>query len=107
MNIEWDILNMRRFEEDGFVNVVVWLLKAEKKGEAAERRGRSMFRKTEEHTDITPFSELTKEQVIDWVKGDLGDKLDKMLERIEHELDTRINRKNNPPKPVVSGTPWE
>lgn len=51
--------------------------------------------------DFTPYSDLTEEQVIGWVKEALGEE---SVANIASQLEAKLAEKKNPP--VVAGMPW-
>jgi hypothetical protein len=50
---------------------------------------------------FTPYSDLTEEQVIGWVKEALGEE---SVANIASQLEYKLAEKKNPP--VVAGMPW-
>ena len=95
---EWHIANLERETEDGFVYTAHYTIDAKDDVYSAGAYGSIGFERPEE---LIPFSELTEEQVIDWVKEALGS--DKVLE-IGQALLNQINEQRNPTK--AAGVPW-
>lgn len=102
MNIKWDILNLKSCSSDGFITSALWLLTLEKNGITAQRRGRSRFSKNEKNEkNFIRFDNVKKEDVIEWVKGNLGNKLDDILYRMENEIATKSMKNRGLEKTVA------
>lgn len=109
MEISWDIVNMKRSASDGFVTSVTWSIEATADGEQVIRNGRTDFNRPDEEINIVPFEDLTKDQVLNWVKEEVGDiRIERIVKRLEKELERRKELKNSTPKEeTVTGTPWK
>lgn len=94
------INTLERDTADGFVNVVHWnATKAD--GEfSAGSYGTVSFTK-EDGINYVPYASLTEAQVIDWVKGSMGEEGVKAL---EDALAANIAEQQAPKK--ATGTPW-
>jgi hypothetical protein len=96
MNIEWNVVNMDRKTDDGFVITVHYTVTAVDGDFTASTYGTVGY--TEEEGSFTPYEDLTKEQVIEWVKNSLGE------ETVETNLTAQIEALKNPTQ--ESGLPW-
>ena len=105
-NTIWDIAQLERHLPDGdtcpdgAVYTVHWTASLEEDGETASSYG-SVGLGEPEAKSFTPFSELTKEEVLDWTFAALG--VDQVVS-IEEALHNQIQQKVNPTS--ASGTPW-
>ena len=94
----YNIVNLERQANTGGVTIAHWTLTATKEEHAANVYGTVSFTPDSEAEGFVPFDELTKEQVIDWVKSVLD------TESLEAGLAKQIETLENPP--VLSGLPW-
>jgi hypothetical protein len=94
--ITWDIANLERETSDGYVYTAHWAASSTLGEFSAGAYGSVGFERPEE--DLIPFEQLTKDQVLGWVK----DKLD--TDQIEAALASQIAEQQAPQK--ASGTPW-
>ena len=105
-NITWDIAQLeRRLPDgetcpDGAIYTVHWTASLEEDGETASAYG-SVGLGEPEAKNFTPFSELTKEEVVNWTLAALG--IDQVVS-IEEALHNQIQQKVNPTS--ATGTPW-
>jgi hypothetical protein len=105
-NTTWDIAQLERHLPDGetcpdgAVYTVHWTASLEEDGETASAYG-SIGLGEPDPASFTPFSELTKEEVLDWTFAALG--VDQVVS-IEEALYNQIQQKVNPTS--ASGTPW-
>jgi len=105
-NTTWGIAQLERHLPDGntcpdgAIYTVHWTASLEEDGETASAYG-SIGLGEPEAKSFTPFSELTKEEVVDWVFAALG--VDQVVS-IEEALYNQIQQKVNPTS--ASGTPW-
>jgi hypothetical protein len=76
---EWNIAQLERHLTDGAVYTGHWTVSL----------------------DFTPYDELTKEQVVGWVKDALGEE---QVTSVEESLANQIQKKLNPTD--ASGIPW-
>jgi len=95
----YNIAQLERDAATGGVKIAHWTLTAQKEELAASVYGTVSFTPDPEDESFVPFDELTKEQVIDWVKSQLD------TEALEAGLASQIELLENPP--VLTGTPWE
>lgn len=94
------IANLNRDTADGFVNTVHWTASQVDGEFSAGSYGTISFTK-EDGINYVPYESLTEAQVIDWVKGSMGDEGVKAL---EDALAANIAEQKAPKK--ASGTPW-
>ena len=94
----WKIANLERETSDGFVYTAHYTVDVKDDVYSAGAYGSIGFERPEE---LIPFSELTEEQVVGWVKEALGS--DKVLE-IGQALLAQLNEQRNPTK--AAGLPW-
>lgn len=94
----WKIANLERETADGFVYTAHYTVDAKDDVYSAGAYGSIGFERPEE---LIPFSELTEEQVVGWVKEALGS--DKVFE-IGQALLAQLNEQRNPTK--AAGLPW-
>jgi hypothetical protein len=97
MTITWKINNLERQTSDGFVTTAHYNVSAVEGDFNASTYGTVSFTQ-EEGQSMTPFAELTQEQVIGWVQDKLGKDV------VEASLQSRIDEQKNPVQ--LSGLPW-
>jgi hypothetical protein len=97
----WDIANLERETEDGFVFTAHYTVAAKSDDEvyASSAYGSIGFQRPE---NLIPFSELTKELVVSWVQEALGG--DEKVAEIQAALDAQIEEQRHPTK--AAGVPW-
>ena len=91
ITITWTIAQLDRETSDGFVFTAHYQIKAGAYGSLAFERPET----------LVPFSELTQEEVIGWVKEALTEE---KVDEIEAALSTNIAEQVSPTK--ASGVPW-
>lgn len=96
--VAWNIANLERKVEDGFVFVAHWTVEAEDNGYRASSYGSVGFERPE---NLIPFEDLTKEQIIEWVKEALGNE---QVLAIGQALLDQLEQEKNPP--MAFGVPW-
>jgi hypothetical protein len=96
MNFTWNVVQMDRLTSDGFVVTVHYTVNAVDGEFTASTYGTVGY--IQEDKSYTPFADLTKEQVIGWVKDSLGQ------ETVEESLAAQIDALKNPVS--ESGLPW-
>jgi hypothetical protein len=97
---EWNIAQLERHLTDGAVYTAHWTVSLEEEGESASAYGSVGF-SDPDPTDFTPYDELTKEQVVGWVKDVLGEE---QVTSVEESLANQIQEKLNPTD--SPGIPW-
>ena len=98
--IEWNIAQLERHLADGAVYTAHWTVSLEEEGESASAYGSVGF-SDPDPADFTPYDELTKEQVVGWVKDALGEE---QVTSVEESLENQIQEKLNPTD--SPGIPW-
>ena len=98
LTVQWRIANLERETVDGFVYTAHYTVDAKDDVYSAGAYGSIGFQRPD---NLIPFSELTEEQVIGWVKEALGD--EKVLE-IGQALLAQLEEQRNPSK--AAGLPW-
>lgn len=96
--VTWNIANLERETADGFVYTAHYTVDAFSDPYRAGAYGSIGFERPE---NLIPYADLTKEQVIEWVKEALGE--DKVLE-IGQALLTQLDEQRQPTK--QAGVPW-
>lgn len=102
----WAIANLERklpdgnTPPDGQVYTAHWTVNLTDQGESAGAYGSVGFGEPDPN-NYTPFDELTKDQVIGWVKDALGAE---QVASIESSLQAQIQEKLNPTH--SAGVPW-
>lgn len=94
------IANLDRDTADGFVNTVHWTASQVDGEFSAGSYGTISFTK-EDGINYVPYESLTEAQVIDWVKGSMGEE---WRDALEDALAANIAEQKAPKK--ASGTPW-
>jgi len=97
--ITWDIANLERELSDGYVYTAHWTVSSALGEFSAGAYGSIGFERPDD--ELIPFEDLTKEQVLDWVKDKLGAE---QVETIEAGLASQIAQQQAPQK--ASGLPW-
>ena len=95
----WNIANLERETADGFVYTAHYTVDATDGTYSAGAYGSIGFERPE---NLIPYKDLTKDEVIEWVKEAIGS--DK-VEQIEQALSNQINEQRNPTH--ASGMPWQ
>jgi hypothetical protein len=96
MNFTWNVVQMNRNTDGGFVTTVHYNVSAVDGDYTASTYGTVGY--TQEEGNIIPFDSLTPEIVIGWVKDSLGQ------ETVEEALAAQIEAQKNPVQ--KSGLPW-
>lgn len=105
-NATWDIAQLERHLPDGetcpdgAVYTIHWTASYEENGESASAYG-SIGLGDPEPDEFTPFSELTKEKVLNWLFAALGPD---QIVTIEEGLYQQVQGKLNPTS--AAGVPW-
>ncbi len=95
----WNIANLERETQDGYVFVVHYTVNAQDDTYTAGAYGSLGLERPE--GDLIPFSELTEEVVVGWVKEKFGE--EKVTE-IEAALQAQLDEQRQPTK--AAGLPW-
>ncbi len=94
----WKIAQLERETEDGFVFTVHYTVNAD---DGTYTSGAYGSLGLERPDNLIPFSQLTEEIVVNWVKEQFGE--EKVIE-IEAALQAQLDEQHNPSKAV--GVPW-
>jgi hypothetical protein len=95
---EWKIANLERETDDGFVFTAHYTVNASDDVYTSGAYGSLGFERPD---NLIPFSELTEEIVIGWVKETFGE--EKVAE-IEAALQAQLDEQRHPTK--AAGVPW-
>ena len=96
----WAIANLERETADGYVFTAHYTVNANDGTYTSGAYGSIGFQRPD---DLIPFSELTEEQVIAWVKEALGG--DDKVAEIEAALQAQLDEQHAPTK--AAGVPWQ
>ena len=94
----WKIANLERETADGFVFTAHYTVNADDGTYASGAYGSLGFERPD---NLIPFSQLTEEIVVGWVKEKFG--TEKVAE-IEAALQAQLDEQHNPSK--AAGVPW-
>jgi hypothetical protein len=94
MNITWNISQLDRKTADGFVTTAHWTVSATDEDFSASSYGSCGF----DGELTTPYEDLTKEQVLEWVWQTVN------KEETEASLAAQIEGQKNPV--TATGVPW-
>jgi hypothetical protein len=94
----WKVAQLERETDDGFVFTVHYTVNAD---DGTYTSGAYGSLGLERPDNLIPFSQLTEETVVGWVKEKFGE--EKVAE-IETALQAQLNEQHNPTK--ASGVPW-
>ena len=98
---KWAIANLERHTADGVVTTAHYTVDAKDEAYSAGAYG-SIGLEQPDPTSMIPFSQLTEETVIDWVKEKLGG--DEKVEEIEAALQAQLDEQHAPSR--AAGLPW-
>jgi hypothetical protein len=94
----WAIAQLERETADGFVFLSHYTVNAKDDAYASSAYGSIGFERPE---NLIPYSDLTEDEVISWVKDALGaDKVDE----VEAALQNQLDQQRNPTQ--AAGVPW-
>ena len=96
--ISWNIANLERETSDGYVFTAHYTVDANDGTYSAGAYGSIGLERPE---SLIPYSNLTKELVVGWVKDKLGTE---QVEAIEAALQSQLDEQNAPTK--AAGVPW-
>ena len=97
--ISWNIANLERETSDGYVFTAHYTIDANDGTYSAGAYGSIGLERPE---TLIPYSDLTKELVVGWVKDKLGTE---QVEAIEAALQAQLDEKHAPSK--AAGVPWQ
>ena len=109
-SLVWTVRDVDRETSDGFIVHAAWELRGYTKkdnvGIATYRiEGGVKFPTIRTGSEI-PFSNVTKDNVVDWVKAGLGTTEVARYESLMHDALIDIHAKPNPGDGTSAGTPW-
>jgi len=96
--ISWNIANLERETSDGYVFTAHYTVDANDGTYSAGAYGSIGLERPE---SLIPYSNLTKELVVSWVKDKLGTE---QVETIEAALQVQLDEQHAPTK--AAGMPW-
>jgi len=96
--VTWKIANLERETEDGYVFCAHYTVNADDGTYTSGAYGSIGFERPD---NLVPFSQLTEETVVGWVKEKFGE--EKVAE-IEAALQSQIDEQKHPSK--AAGVPW-
>jgi hypothetical protein len=97
--VTWDIATLERELSDGYVYTAHWTVSSTLDEFSAGAYGSIGFERPEE--ELIPFEQLSKEQVLGWVKEKLGAE---QVAATEAALASQIAEQQAPQK--ANGLPW-
>lgn len=100
IDLQWRIANLERETADGYVYTAHYTVDANDGTYSAGAYG-SIGLERPDDDEMIPFSELTEEICVDWVKEKLTEE---KVEEIEAALEFQLNEQHAPTKAV--GMPW-
>jgi len=101
MNINWQVQNMTRVINDGFVIVVDWSCTASAPGvNGAFYGGQTTYKNNPDEPGFIPYDQLTQEIVLGWVWDGLG----AQKAEIEATLTAKVEKQLAPT--TAQGLPW-
>ena len=101
ITLTWNVNNMTRVADDGFVIVVDWSCTANAIGAlGAFYGGQSIYTNDPTEPNFIPYDQLTQEIVLGWVYTSLGNQKGE----IEATLTAKVEKQLNPT--TINGVPW-
>lgn len=94
----WAIANFERETNDGFIFIAHYTISARNEVYTSSAYGSIGFERPE---DLVPYSEITEEMAIQWVKDALTEE---KVEQIEEALQNQLDEQAAPTK--AAGVPW-
>ena len=109
-NYTWKIKSLQTVDEvneTDFVTTILYRVNCTEEVDGKEYKASaisSIIIEPKEEEGFIPYSDLTEEQVVGWVKESLGSE---EVKSIEKSLASQVDIKSNPPVvPVVKSLPW-
>lgn len=99
--IKWSIDQLERQVSDGAVITAHWRVAVSEGDIIAQAIGPQKFTPNPNDSSFVPFENLTEEQVVGWIKNEMGDGHVAVLEA---NLASEVDEKLAPA--VLPGTPW-
>lgn len=97
---KWAIANLERETADGFVFTAHYTINADNGVYTSSAYGSLGLERPED--EMIPFSQLTEEIVVQWVKDKFGEE---RVAEIEAALQAQIDEQQSPTK--AAGVPWQ
>ena len=94
----WAIANLERETADGFIFTAHYTISAKSAAYSAGAYGSIGFERPD---NLVPYSEITEEMVVEWVKDALTEE---KVEQIEDALQSQLDEQAAPTK--AAGVPW-
>jgi len=106
METTWRIVNVKRKPDSGLIFEVTYIMNFKLEEETDRKVGMLVLEGDPESEGLIPFEDLTEENIIDWVKTDLGEEeISKIESEHQTRMQERIDKKNNPE--FLNGLPWQ
>ena len=109
-NYTWKIKSLQTVDEvneTDFVTTILYRVNCTEEVDGKEYKASaisSIIIEPKEEEGFIPYSDLTEEQVVGWVKESLGSE---EVKSIEKSLASQVDNKSKPPVvPVVKSLPW-
>ena len=103
--MKWKIENMKRQLSDGLVIKVNYRVVAKDKELIADKRGAITLTGDPSSPDFIPFENLTEEDVITWVRANLGVvEISTIEAEVQSVLDAKIAARSA--RQTATGLPW-
>ena len=99
--ITWNIVNMERELNDGFVIVAHWTCTASQDMQSAQVYGSQSFPYDPSEPGFIPYDQLTEAEVIGWVQTAMGPET---VAATEANAEQQLNQLINPT--TANGLPW-
>ena len=99
MQVEWKITNTDRYTDSNFIYCVHWTCTAVDGDFTASIYSTCSFTKPEANVDLTPYDDVTEQDVLGWCWSDGVDK-----DATEAALAQNIELQKHPVQ--AAGTPW-
>ena len=94
----WAIANLERETADGFIFTAHYTISAKSAAYSAGAYGSIGFERPD---NLVPYSDITEEMVVEWVKDALTEE---KVEQIEDALQSQLDEQAAPTK--AAGVPW-
>lgn len=100
INYKWEILDLKREVEDGYVFNVYYNIIANEDNMFATKTGIVNLERPEEGK-LIPYENLTEELILEWIKDKMGEE---MVNQEEEFLEGEILKQKQPKE--AYGVPW-
>ena len=99
--IKWSIDKLTRVLKDDYVMAAYYICEAADGDHKDRVLGRAFFKKP---STLIPYTDLTEEQVVGWVKESLNTPDPTKVDTLEKKLIELVNERKTPTK--ADGVPW-